>query len=121
MIYHSNGIDILEVGRLERAVLKNGYRLLRRIFRDNEINYCARKINKYQHLAARFAAKEAFFKALKTNKIRWKDVEIYNKDWGEPYIRLHGTYSSLVKEEDISVSLSHSKGYAIAVVTILRR
>ena len=120
MIYHSNGIDILEVRRFKEIVLKNGHRFLKRIFRDNEVDYCEKKRNKYQHLAGRFAAKEAFFKALRTKKIRWRDVEIYNGDCGEPKIKIYESYLSLVKERDIMLSISHSKDYAIAIVTILK-
>ena len=120
MISHSNGVDIVEVKRIERAILKYGFRFLNRVFREEEVDYCMKRARRYHHLAARFAAKEAFLKALKSGKRRWRDVEIGVGKNGEPRIKLHGGYRELIREEEVALSLSHSEGYAIAVVTILK-
>jgi holo-[acyl-carrier protein] synthase len=107
------GIDIIEVERIARAYGRNK-KFLSRVFTQNEINYCMNKKNKFQHLSARFAAKEAFFKAL-GKRIRWRDIEIINQPSGKPEIRIHDPTISFSK---IHVSISHLEKYAIAIVII---
>jgi holo-[acyl-carrier protein] synthase len=108
------GVDIIEVGRIQKLVEKSP-RFLKRVFTDEEIKYSNGKKNKYQHLAARFAAKEAFFKAV-GKKINWVDVGIINLPSGKPEL-------AFKKEESFSfdrtyVSLSHLQDYAIAYVVL---
>lgn len=80
------GIDIIEVDRIEESINSLGEKFLKRIFTDYEIKYCNSKNNmKYQHFAARFAAKEAVFKAISSNlkskyEIKWTDIEIRNDE-----------------------------------------
>ncbi len=85
------GVDIIEVNRIEESINSLGEKFLKRVFTDYEIEYCNSKKNmKYQHFAARFAAKEAIFKAisnsLKTKyDITWTDIEIRNDENREAY------------------------------------
>ncbi|HEX5023912.1 MAG TPA: holo-ACP synthase [Agriterribacter sp.] len=119
------GTDIVETIRMEKAIAKEqGFREL--VFSKNEIAYCESKANKYQHYAARFAAKEAFFKALGTgwkNGTAFHEVEIVNDKNGKPGISLLGeTAITLIdlQMENIHVSLSHLAALATAFVIIQR-
>jgi holo-[acyl-carrier protein] synthase len=122
----SSGVDLIEVNRVSEAINKWKDRFLRRLFTDSEIRYSAGKKFYNQHLAARFAAKEAVLKAFGigwSRFVKWKDVEILNKKNGKPQIRLHGYLKTLKKEKkikDIAVSISHTKDYAIANCVLLR-
>ena len=80
---------------------------------------------KYQHYAARFAAKEAIFKAISkllNNKyeISWKNAEVLNDENGKPYVNFINT-NIIEKIEDIDISISHCKGYAIANVVLIEK
>lgn len=115
-----NGTDIVEISRIQRDVEQIGERFLNKIYTKNEIEYCESKKNqKYQSYAARFAAKEALYKAL-SNKIdfeySWKDFEILNEESGRPYVKLHFKIEDL---ESIEISLSHCKEYAVASVVAI--
>ncbi len=117
------GIDIVEVERIAEKIEKdNGFREL--VFSAKEISYCESKTHKHEHYAARFAAKEAFFKALGSgwlNGTAFNEVEIINNEQGKPEIVLlgltHNTVSSL-GDFNIMVSVSHVKSTATAVVII---
>jgi holo-[acyl-carrier protein] synthase len=108
------GVDIIEVERIQKLSEKSP-RFLKRVFTQEEIKYSKEKKNKFQHLAARFAAKEAFFKAL-GKKINWTDVGIVNHPSGKPELVLKGEGSFLF--DRTYVSLSHLKDYAIAYVVL---
>lgn len=117
------GIDIAEVERIEKGITKgNGFREY--IFSQREIDYCESKTNKFEHYAARFAAKEAFFKALGTgwlNGTFFNEVEVINDASGKPELSfLNGTAQTigLMNIINISVSLSHVKAMATAIVII---
>ena len=119
----SCGTDIIEISRIEESITDLGDKFLNKIYTEKEKEYCEKKGKmKYQHYAARFAAKEAIFKAISTllkdkYEISWKDVEILNDKTGKPYINfLSHTYNEI---QDIDISLSHSKEYATANVVIL--
>lgn len=114
------GTDIVETSRIARAIEKEqGFREL--VFSIDEIAYCESKTNKYEHYAARFAAKEAFFKAIGTG---WKagtafhEVEIGNNENGKPEIILRGETARTVGDIRILVSLSHIKDLAVAMVIV---
>ena len=84
------GIDIIEVNRIKEAIQDLDEKFLKRVYTNYEIEYCNSKNNmKYQHFAARFAAKEAVFKAI-SNKLKskydisWTDIEIKNDENGKP-------------------------------------
>ena len=119
------GTDIIEIARIEESINKLGEKFLERVFTKNEIEYCESKnIQKYQHYAARFAAKEAAFKAISWKikdkyEVCWKDFEVINDKQGRPKLNIIGI--SLKGVENIDVSLSHCKEYAIANVTISER
>ena len=111
------GTDIIEVCRIKEIIERKGDNFLNKIYTEKEIEYCNSKNNmKYQHFAARFAAKEAIFKAISNMlkdkyEITWKDVEILNDENGRPYVHfLNNDYN--IKQIDISIS--HLKEYAIA-------
>ena len=116
------GTDIIEVERIKDSIEKLGDKFLNRVFTENEIKYCEdKKITKYEHYAARFAAKEAIFKAISPlldNKfsIDWTDIEILNDNQGRPYAVLS---KENLKNIDIDISLSHIKEYALATAVVV--
>ncbi len=117
------GIDIIEVERIAtRIAAESGFREL--VFSESEILYCEAKTNKYEHYAARFAAKEAFLKALGsgwTNNIYFNEIEITNNKSGKPELTLKGKTKELLESLSPtinSVSLSHLKSIATAIVII---
>ena len=113
----SCGTDIIEIERIKSSIENIGKRFLKTIYTEKEIEYCeSRKAQKYQHYAARFAAKEAIFKALSTRldeKYSWKDFEVLNDENGKPKVFLARGIPDL---EDIDISISHCKEYAVANV-----
>lgn len=119
------GIDIIEIERIKESIEKSKEAFLSRVFTENEIKYCeSRKKQKYQHYAARFAAKEATFKALSWKiddkySISWKDFEVVNIEEGRPILKIVGI--DLKDIENIDISISHCKEYAIANVTVLSK
>ncbi len=115
----SCGVDIIEIARIKKSIEKLGNRFLNKIFTEKEIEYCeSHKGNKYQHYAARFAVKEAIYKALdgivQKEKLTWKKFEVINDIYGKPRIDVN---SDLI--ESIDVSISHCKEYAVANVVVL--
>lgn len=113
------GTDIIEIARIKKSIENIGERFLHTIFTENEIEYCeSHESNKYQHYAARFAAKEAVYKALSKvaniGKIKWKEYEIINNIYGKPELSINDE-----KIESIDISISHCKDYAVANVVIL--
>lgn len=116
------GIDLIEIDRIASSVEKFGDKFLNKIFTEGELEYCLSKKNKNQHLAARFAAKEAISKALATGwnaDFRWKDVEIYNLKSGLPKVRLYGKLKSFVGEDkELKISMSHSENYVTCVAIL---
>jgi holo-[acyl-carrier protein] synthase len=115
-----SGVDIVEVKRIKTAVKKWGDNFLKKVFTPNELNYAHSKRYVYQHLAARFATKEAVLKAFGGGWIRtlpWKDVEVINDKNGKPEVRLYREAKSIYKKKKIDkivVSMSHTKDHAVA-------
>ena len=112
------GTDIIEIERVRKAVAKKFFR--DNVFTETEQSYCeSRGKNSAASYAARFAAKEAFFKALGTGIFtRLTDVEVINDERGAPKIFLHGRTEILAEEKGvkkIAVSLSHSREFATAI------
>lgn len=105
------GTDIAEVPRLKKAVEKWGTAFTGRIFTSRELEYAGSKLNKYIHLAGRFAAKEAVFKAVGNKDLTFKDIEIINADDGKPLCRFTTDKAPGVK---VHISISHVKNYAVA-------
>ena len=116
------GVDIAETSRIERGVERHGERFTRRIFTPDEITYCEKFKNRAERFAARFAAKEAAFKALGTGwreGIRWLDVEVVHQPSGKPELLLTGRAEELARELNVtrmSISISHSDRYVVAQV-----
>lgn len=115
------GTDIIEIERIKKAIENMGDKFLDTIFTQDEIAYCeARKVQKYQHYAARFAAKEATFKAvghkMEKDKIDWKSFEVIKAENGKPCIKINQIIKDL---ESIDISISHCKQYATANVTAI--
>ena len=113
-----SGVDITEVRRLRQAVEKWGQDFLNRIFTKEELENAKTRGSLYQHLAGRFAAKEAVFKALGDKGLIWKDVEILNDKEGKPYcVFLNGKSRKM----DVHISISHVKTYAVANAIITQK
>jgi holo-[acyl-carrier protein] synthase len=118
------GIDIIEIARIKQSIEKYGDRFLDKVFTKGEINYCNKKFNKYQHYAARFAAKEAVYKALASGwkeGLRWKDIEIQNDPTGMPVVKPGGKLQSfLANDTQLRISISHSENYVTSVAIIFK-
>ena len=116
------GIDIIEIDRIAESVNKFNDRFLNKIYTKTELEYCLPKKNKFQHLAARFAAKEAIAKALATGwseGFRWKDIEIFNEKSGMPNVRLSGNLKDFLGDEkSLKISMSHSTNYVTCFAII---
>jgi holo-[acyl-carrier protein] synthase len=118
------GIDIVEVPRIAAAVERFGERFLNRVFTASEIRYCRSKQNAMERFAARFAAKEAGFKALGTgwrHGVTWKDIEVGREPGGRPTIAFSGQaaeFAARMGARRASLSLSHTAEQAIAHVIL---
>ena len=119
------GIDIVEIKRLQKSSKRWGKAFLNKVYTARELKYSYAKRFPYQHLAARFAAKEAIFKALgevETDFVGWKNIEILNDASGKPAIHWHGQAERVRKKRKIRqvvVSLSHTENYAVASALLL--
>lgn len=113
------GVDIVGIDRVSRLVTENED-VVGTIFTQREQEYCFARGDAHQHMAVRFAAKEAVLKAFGTGigaRMRWTDVEILRGTAGRPEVRLHGEVAAWAERRglaDVDVSLSHSAGLAIA-------
>jgi holo-[acyl-carrier protein] synthase len=116
------GIDLVETARIAENIERYGDRFVRRLYTPGEIAYCQKFKNRAERFAARFAAKEAAFKALGTGwreGVRWLDVEVINQTSGKPELLLHGRASELAQSLGVTVktvSISHADHYAVAQV-----
>lgn len=117
------GTDIIECVRIAQMIEKHGEVFLTRVFTRREIVYCSSRRSATQHYAGRWAAKEAALKALGTGwakGIRWTDVEVVNELGGKPSLKLDGKAAEIAAElgiDDLLISISHCRSYAIAYVT----
>lgn len=122
----SVGVDTIEPDRIKKTITVYGDRFVNRIFHPDEIAYCKSSAKTAEHFAARFAAKEAFSKALGTGirgGFRWREVVIRRHFTGKPYLVLEGSMVALAdriigKPFTLHVSLSHSHSNAEAIVII---
>lgn len=125
MIY-GIGTDIVEIVRIKDAVEKWGDHFLKKIYTDNEILYCKSKKDPYPHLAARFAAKEAFIKAASGRRQEERpfrytlsDIEVLNNKSGKPFINPQHLNNAIPDLSfNIHLSISHERKYAVATVVI---
>lgn len=119
-----SGIDIVAVPRLERFRERHGRKGLLRLFTESELDYSLRQAWPARSLAARFAAKEAFYKALGTgvgSAGAWVDVEVVRAPGGSPSLLLHrgaARTAERLSVERIHLSLSHSDEFAVASVIL---
>lgn len=115
------GTDIIEIERIQKCHLQYGDKFLKRIFTQEEIDYCLKKENPYPSLAVRFASKEALVKAARVGKIHphtWTDVSVEVNAEGIPHIFLFHELKTHLQDAHIHISVSHSHFYATAVVLI---
>ncbi len=118
------GVDIVDIGRLRKTLERQGERFLRRIFTAGEQKYCNAHRDPVPYFAARFAAKEALFKALGTGwaqGVSWHDVDVRKEESGAPMLALSGRADEISKAlgtTRIHISLSHAQEAAIAVVVL---
>lgn len=116
------GVDIAETARIAQSLEHYGERFIKRICTPAEITYCERFKNKAERYAARFAAKEAAFKALGTGwgqGVRWLDVEVAHQPSGKPELVLTGRAREVARKLGVSrmaVSISHAQHYVVAEV-----
>ncbi|GMR11700.1 MAG: holo-ACP synthase [Anaerolineae bacterium] len=112
-----SGVDIVEVNRIDDAILRHGQRFFDRFYTSQEL---IDSEGQTPSLAARFAAKEAVAKALGTGigQVAWKDIEVVAGPRREPMLRLHGQAQELAESlglTDWAISLSHTEEHAVAV------
>jgi len=121
------GIDIVRVKRIAKLISEKKRSFIKKLFTQKEIDYCEEGPNiaiSSQHYAGRFAAKEAFLKALGTgwrNGISWQDVEIINDKKGKPILTLHGKAKKILQKNNIrniNLSISHTRSDAVAMVIL---
>jgi holo-[acyl-carrier protein] synthase len=121
MIY-GIGIDIVKIARIKEVVEKRGQRFLSRVFSENELSYCYGKKNPYLSLAVRFAAKEAFIKAIgSVIPVALTDIEVITIDNGKPLLQVNTKLQGFCKTNNIKtmhLSLSHEHEYGVACVVL---
>ena len=116
------GVDVVATERIRRMQEEHGERFLKRLFTQLERDYCATFSDPVPHLAARFAAKEAAYKALGgIGPIRWKEMETRNDERGKPSLHFYGETLSKADEAGVTctnLSLAHDAGVAVAQVVL---
>lgn len=119
------GIDLVKVARIEQVIGRSGKTFLDRVFSPEEQAYCGSKRMQFEHYAARFAAKEAFLKALKISSRKgqkFSGIEVRRQPTGKPYIALSPEASRSFRvpaKAQIELSLAHEREYAIATVVVV--
>ncbi len=114
------GTDIIEIVRIGQMIERHGELFLNRVYTEEEVTYCQRRKESYQHFAGRWAAKEAIMKALGTGfirGIRWQEVTIQSQKSGKPIVKLlggAGEYAEKLGIEEIYLTISHCRTYATA-------
>ncbi|MBQ9314744.1 MAG: holo-ACP synthase [Clostridia bacterium] len=110
---------------MKASIEKFGEKFLHRVFTEKEIEYCeSRKMTKYESYAARFAGKEAVYKAISPDRNQggvFTEVEILNEESGRPYVAFHGELAKVAEKMHAEVSLSHEKEYAIATAIVFNK
>jgi len=118
------GIDLVSIQRLEEVLQRWGDRFVRRIYTEQEADFCFKRAYPASPLALRFAAKEAFSKAIGLGMrkgVRWRDIEVFHYPGGRPGLRLQGRSSEICREKQITrshLSLSDEGRYAVALVIL---
>lgn len=120
----SIGVDIVELDRMTRVINRWGDKFLKKILTPREYDYCVNKVGQSASVAARFAVKEALYKALPEDiqpGTGWLDVEVMNDKTGRPHINGLGTLQHLKDRYHIHVSISHSRQSAVAMVVLEKK
>ncbi len=115
------GIDLIKVKRIQQALEKYGDRFKNRIFTPTEQNFCESQKNKYLSYAARFAAKEAFSKALGTGLrgiISWQEIGVLDDEKSPPRFIIKGKAQQILNNRRVLLSITHTNEYACAIVII---
>jgi len=118
-------VDVCSIKRVQDSIKKDGKRFLNRVFTKREIKYCdSKRATRFQHYAARFAAKEAFLKAIDRTKVtlRMKDVEVIRSASGKPDLVLSSAkrkVSGVLKNAKIILSMSHERDVAVSIVILV--
>ncbi len=120
------GIDLVDVARVERMIVRHGDRGLRRVLTSAERSYCLGRVRPEQHVAVRLAAKEAAYKALQNagtaRKVGWLEIEVVQDGDGRPGLRLHGRADAAFRRLGATqalLSLTHTSSSAGAVVVLV--
>jgi holo-[acyl-carrier protein] synthase len=120
------GTDIVEIVRIGQMIERHGEHFLQRVYTEDEIRYCQRRKESYQHFAGRWAAKEAVMKTLGTGwtkGVGWLDIEVATRRSGQPIINIHGTARDLAGQfgiDEVLISISHCRAYATATAIAVR-
>lgn len=115
------GIDLVHVPRIARIAKRWNARFMDRVFTPHEQQTCLKRHDPHPAFAARFAAKEAFFKASTLDHLSWKEIEVLRGKSGNPTLRLSGHAAETHGTDRLFVSLSHEGDYATAQVVIERQ
>ena len=121
------GTDIIEIVRIGRMVERHGEAFLNRVYTEDEIRYCQRRKECFQHYAGRWAAKEAVMKTLGTGwirGIRWREIEVVVQKSVKPEIQIHGgarEYAETLDIGEILITISHCREYATATAIALKK
>ena len=125
MIY-GIGVDLVRIRRIEGVIRRWEDRFVNRVFTREEAAFCRRRGSPFAAFASRFAAKEAFSKAVGLGMrkgVRWRDIEVFHHPGGRPGLKLHGMCADICRKEAITgvhLSLSDEEGYGIAMVVLER-
>jgi holo-[acyl-carrier protein] synthase len=123
MIY-GIGVDLVHIKRIERTMSRWGERFIQRVFTPGEMEICYKRSSPPSAFSMRFAAKEAFSKAIGLGMkkgIRWRDIEVFHLPTGQPGLRLHGRSLAFCRENHITgmhLTLSDEGEYGIAMVVL---
>jgi len=121
------GIDIVNIERISRLMTRWGKTFLKRVYTEREISWCHQKSHPSECFATRFAAKEAFLKAIGSglrNGIQWTDIEVENDPMGKPLLSIHRKAKEVLQTHGIErtfLTLSHDRPYAVAYVLLEER
>lgn len=118
MMFTGTGVDITEVRRIRSAVQKWGDDFLNRVFTGKEIENAKKRSSFFQHLAGRFAAKEAVFKAIGEPSLSWQDIQIDNDGTGKPVCMF---LDGKIRNISVQISISHVKTYAVASALVTEK
>ncbi len=115
------GVDVVDVKRMKSVLEKQKEYFLNKVFSDMEVTYCKTRKKPYIHFAARFAAKEAVAKAMRTGwsgAFHWRDIEVVNDQTGAPHILLSREVAKALEHCNVHLSLSHTENTVVAFVVL---